>query len=90
MSQRKNVTSISKCRSWSGITIFVATAISCTFGATIWLLSAKLSHLGQVDNISVIDYTGVTAISMMMHEANAQNINYYYRRCHVIGIDQIV
>ena len=67
MSQRKNVTSISRCRSWSGITIFVALAITCTFGTTVWLLSAKLSHLGQADNIAVIDYTGVTAISMVMY-----------------------
>ena len=66
MSQRKNVTSISRCRSWSGITIFVALAITCTFGTTIWLLSAKLSNLGQADNIAVIDYTGVTAISVVM------------------------
>ena len=74
MSQRKNVTSINRCRSWSGITIFVATAISCTFGGTIWLLSARLSRLGQADNVSVIDYTGVTAISIRKHEEDAQNI----------------
>ena len=74
MSHRKNVTSISRCRSWSGITILVALAISCTFGATLWLLSAKLSHLGQADNIAVIDYTGEITMSMVMHDAYAQNV----------------